>query len=1085
MSRATPNRRVRIGIVMAQLTLLAACAHTERKGTLSSLHAVKPDTHDVHVDRGLEKAMESYRRFLQESPASALTPEAMRRLADLQLEKEYGVHGSTDIVVDRVPSATQVAAASAPATNAKANTALGDGKNVQLAAPTTAKIAATDSIAKRKSTATNAIDEQQLEQSASSTRIASADTSDVAKADGGPEESIKLYDQLLEKFPNYAFRDQVLYQKARALDELGRTDEAMAVMEQLVRQDPNSRLADEVQFRRGENYFMQKKYRDAENAYQSVVAKGDASEYFEMALFKLGWSFYKQDDYEDALHRYFALIDHKVGKGFDFDAKHAPAEDRRVEDTFQVIALSFSNLGGPDVIDDYFRQYGHRAYEDRAYRYLGEFYLSKQRYQDAATVYKQFVKLYPFHASSPDFSLRIIATFEQGGFPQLVVDAKRDFANNYGLKAEYWQHNDIGKRADVVGALKSNLVDLANFYHARYQEPKLADVKQDSFKEATHWYSEFLDGFHDDAQAPKENYQFADLLRENGDLAGAAVQYERTAYDYPPHAKSADAGYAAIFAHREYLKVVEPAKKEQAVRDTVASSLRFADTFPQHPEAPTVLVAAAEDLYDLKDYTPARDAGRTLIEKFPNAAPKLQRSAWLVVAHASYELADYPNAEQAYVQVLQRTGNDDPDRADLIENLAASVYKQGEAANAAGDYRAAANHFLRIKQVAPTAKIRAGAQYDAGQALIKIPDWLAAAKVLEDFRNDNPQHELAKDATRLIANAYRQAGQLGKAAGEYERVANEAPDPATRAEALLLAGQLYEDGKDVDRALAVYARYVAQFPHPAEGNVEAHQRMAEIHKARNDDAKYRGELQALVQADAGAGGERTARTRTLAGRGALVLAQPSYDQFAQVKLTLPFEKSLADKQKAMKASISAFNALVAYEVPDVTAAATFYLGEIYANFSKSLDDSERPKELSGSDLQDYNDQLDDMSFPYSEKAIGLHEKNIELMQAGVYDEWTEKSLSRLAELKPARYARAEVSSGFVGSADHYEYVQPVPPPPAPAAAASAPVAAANAPAASGDAIPAVADGANKNDANAVSAGASVPAKNGGANAHAQ
>ena len=34
--------------------------------------------------------MESYRRFLEETPESALTPEAMRRLADLKIEREYG-----------------------------------------------------------------------------------------------------------------------------------------------------------------------------------------------------------------------------------------------------------------------------------------------------------------------------------------------------------------------------------------------------------------------------------------------------------------------------------------------------------------------------------------------------------------------------------------------------------------------------------------------------------------------------------------------------------------------------------------------------------------------------------------------------------------------------------------------------------------------------------------------------------------------------------------------------------------------------------------------------------------------------------
>ena len=46
------------------------------------------------------------------------------------------------------------------------------------------------------------------------------------------------------------------------------------------------------------------------------------------------------------------------------------------------------------------------------------------------------------------------------------------------------------------------------------------------------------------------------------------------------------------------------------------------------------------------------------------------------------------------------------------------------------------------------------------------------------------------------------------------------------------------------------------------------------------------------------------------------------------------------------------------------------------------------------------------------------------MSAGVYNAWIEKSLARLAELMPGRYAKTEISSGFLGSIDRYAYRQP-------------------------------------------------------------
>jgi tetratricopeptide (TPR) repeat protein len=997
-------RHLRIAMLIAPTVVLIGCANSPAKGTLGSLRHVAPDTAEVQVDDGIVKATQSYRRFLAETPESPLTPDAMRRLADLELEKEFGI--------------------------------LGDGKPISMPAPSAvAKIDDKKGSSGARPLVTPAADvssERELEARANEQHVMQAGDVALMLPDGaaanpneaGPEEAIELYDELLLKYPSYGHRDQVLYQKARACDELGRTAESMKVMEQLIAEHPGSRYLDEVQFRRGEHFFTRRKYRDAESAYSAVVDIGSRSEYYELALYKLGWSLYKQEFYEEALHRYFALLDFKVSTGYDFDASHEEEEERRVEDTFQVVSLSLSNLGGPEVIGEYFGANGHRGYEDRVYRYFGEFYLTKRRYQDAATVYRSFVEAYPNHVVSPRFSMRVVDIYEAGGFPKLVLDSKKEFATRYGVHAEYWTHHDVAQSPEVMSYLKSNLTDLANHYHAQYQDEKQKDDKATNYAEAAHWYREFLASFHDDAQSPSINYQLADLLRENADFAGAAEEYERTAYGYAPHEKASAAGYAAIYAHREHLKVVGDDAKEAAKRATVESSLRFADTFPAHEHAPVVLAAASEDLYDMKDFSAARAAAQKLIDAFPSAEPSVRRTAWTVIAHASFDLVEYGAAEQAYLQVLDATPQNDESRASLIENLAASIYKQGELANAIGDYRTAADHFLRIKQLAPTSSIRAGAEYDAGAALIHLQDWNAAAQVLDDFRRANPEHELGKEATKQIAIVRREAGELASAAAEYERVAAESDKPELRAEALLLAGELHEQAKSTDRALDVYTRYVAEFPTPIETAVETRSKIADIHKARHDDAAYRAELAAIVRADKEAGAARTDRTRNLAAQSALVLTQPLFERFAALELVQPFEKSLKDKRREMDAALQAFAELVGYQVGEVTAAATFYMAEIYSNLGRSLIESERPAGLAGKAAQDYEIALEDEAFPFEEKAITVHEKNVELMSGGIYNAWVDKSLARLATLSPARYAKAEISSGFVDSLDRYTYRVP-------------------------------------------------------------
>jgi TolA-binding protein len=955
------------------LLLALACAGNPDRRTLAELRDAEPDLSEVGVDNSLDQAMAAYRSFLEETPRSSLTPEAMRRLADLKLEKEYGILGGEKPIELPTPESN-------PAAGEEADLELPGGEEVAWA---------------------------------------------------GPLEAIELYDQILASYPNYEHNDQILYQKARAYDELGRNDEAIGVIEDLIARFPHSRYLDEVQFRRGEYFFVRRRYLDAEEAYAAVTRLGVGSEYYELALYKLGWSLYKQQLHEEALDQYLALLDYKVSTGYDFDQIDDQGEgedegdERRIADTFRVISLSFSELGGSEKVKQYFATNGSRSYEDRIYSQLGEFYLEKLRYHDAAAAYRAFVDLHPLHRSSPHFSMRVVEIYDAGGFPKLVLESKKAFAASYSLQADYWRHFGVDDAPEVLSYLKSNLEDLANHYHALYQEDGLDEEGPAHFLEALHWYREYLASFPEDLEAPAVHYRLADLLLEHEDFGDAAREYERIAYEYPAHEKSAAAGYAAIYAHRENQKQAEGEEKAGVRLQAVASTLRFVDSFPEHEQAAVVLGAAVDDLYDIKEFERAIATGRRLIEAYPDADTSVRRSAWVVIAHASLETSDYVQAEGAYGRVLEMTPEDDESRQPIVDNLAAAIYKQGEQANLAGDHRAAADHFLRISQAAPTSDIRPAAEYDAGAALIRLEDWTAAAAVLDTFRKTHPEHELYREATKQIAMIYREQGDLSRAAGEYERVASEAEDPELRREALLLAGELYQDSELSDRALAVYQAYVDQFPEPLELAVETHWKIAEIHGKTGDDGSHRDQLRRIVAIDRSAGSKRTPRVRYLAARSALVLTKGLYDRFEEVKLVQPFEKHLQEKQHRMDAALDAFGKLVDYEVGEVTAAATFYMAEVYFEFSEALMESERPADLGPAELQDYELVLEEEAFPFEERAIAVHQKNLELMAAGVFNPWIEKSLEKLAAMMPGRYAKFEASTGPIESIDSYAYRAPV------------------------------------------------------------
>ncbi|QKT04619.1 tetratricopeptide repeat protein [Ectothiorhodospiraceae bacterium 2226] len=1005
-------KRLRLLILLTPA--LASCAVSSGGDTLAQLRDVKFEIKEEAIEGGLERAMASYQRFLEETPESAMTPEAIRRLADLKIEAEYGFAHAGGAGTGAGTGASAAARAAAPAPERAARV----GPAPERASPSGVAAAMTESeqAFEDRATASDLIATTGPEGDAPLPEGLDGDLENAAARD-----AIALYQDLLDKYPLYERNDQVLYQMSRAHAEIGEVETAMDIMTRIVEEYPRSRYLDEVQFRRGEYFYTRNRYLDAEDAYQSVVRQGVSSAYYEMALYKLGWVFYKQDLYEDALHRFVGVLDYKVSVGYDFEQTENTTEKTRVDDTYRVISLSFSNIGGPEAVRDYFKRHGARSYEDGVYSSLGEYYLSKRRFSDAAGAYKTFVGLYPLHRKSPHFHMRVVEIYEHGNFPRLVLAEKKEFAQVYGVRANYWRHFDLAARPEVVAYLKGNLKDLANHYHALYQDERFADDQPENYAEALLWYREFLGSFPEGDEAPAINYQLAELQLEHGAFGEAAREFERTAYDYPLHAQAPAAGYAAVYAYQQQVEVVPPARLGLAKRELIRSSLKFVDTFPRHEQAPTVLGAAADDLYELKDFEGAANAGRKLIASYPSTTPALLRSAWIVVAHASFDMGAYEDAEQAYAQVLRRTDLADDSRPGFIDNLAASIYKQGEQANVLGDYRTAANHFLRIGRAAPTSKFRAGAEYDASVALIRLEDWSAAASVLVDFRERYPGHELQPDVTNKLAHVYREAGQLASAAAEYERVERETDDDEIRRGALLVAADLYEEAGDDRSALRVYRRYVDFFPRPLELALETRFKIATLHKDNNEQAPYLEQLRAIVTADAGAGAERTDRTRYLGATSALVLAEPLYERFAAIRLVHPFEKHLQDKQQAMRAALNGFADLTHYEVGEVTAAATFYMAEVYYGFARALIDSERPANLSALELEEFELAIEEQAFPFEDKAIEVHEKNLELMGIGIYNAWIDRSLGKLAVLVPVRYAKPEESSGFVASLGPFRY----------------------------------------------------------------
>jgi hypothetical protein len=208
-------------------------------------------------------------------------------------------------------------------------------------------------------------------------------------------------------------------------------------------------------------------------------------------------------------------------------------------------------------------------------------------------------------------------------------------------------------------------------------------------------------------------------------------------------------------------------------------------------------------------------------------------------------------------------------------------------------------------------------------------------------------------------------------------------------------------------------KFVATNPTPVADAEEARQRLADYAFKAGDFNKRDFWYREIIKVDGQAGGQRTDRTHYLAAKATLTLAEPAREAFRSVHLSAPLKKSLVAKRKALETAMDGYKKAAEYQVAEVTTAATYEMAELYRTLAKDVMSSERPKNLKGDELEEYNSLLEEQVFPFEEQAIKAHELNAARAKDGVYDEWVQKSYKVLAELKPARYGKTELTQDVV------------------------------------------------------------------------
>jgi TolA-binding protein len=853
-----------------------------------------------------------------------------------------------------------------------------------------------------------------LELEASIDHKLSDDPAEVALGEQESEMAINRYIEYLESYPGRADNDGILYQLARAYALQSMPEKSTEYLDQIVALYPESKYLDEVQFRRGEFLFVVGDYSAAEEAYGDIVKNHRHSAYFERALYKFGWSQFKQNNNELAINSFLQLLDRRYRTGqvrkMELSVTLSRANSELLQDVLRVVSLSFSYLPGKYPIGEYFNRNRKRDYEPLLYRNLGELYLSKERLVDATDIYLSYGKNYPFSEHAPIFHALAIDAFKKVNFTSELLAQKQLFIKKYDPQTEFWAQQNERARSRLKPILTTHLYDLATHFHATASRTK----KLSDYSIASDWYERYLKGFPGDSRLAKINFLLAETRYEAKQYAEAIQEYEKTAYDYEPHEDSAEAGYAALLAYNDLYRLTTTAEKKEAINDgLIQSSLRFSKQFPDDKRMPTVLIRTVDQFFDLKQYDKAQSNAITLVEN-KSVDPSIKHRAWIIIAHSQYNLERFGQAEKSYLNVLEGVSSrDKKTQTEMREQLASSIYKQGEQATAQNQHKIAAEHYMRVGKVVPGSPKRVVADYDAATAFITLKEWPTAIDLLTEFRKKYPQQkQWQQGVSEKLALAYSSSGQPAKSADEMLKLIALSPKAQQR-DMLWQVAELYNEAKKPERAISIYKDYIDRYPDPLAKAIELRHKVATYYEQNNDTKNHYLWLREIIRADERGDKQRTDRTRYLAATASLELIKPVHESFSETRLSTPLKQSLKRKRDLMTRSIDGYTNAAKYQVEEVTTAATFNIAEIYRDFAVSLIKSERPNNLNEEELEEYNYLLEDQAYPFEEKAIQIHEKNIIRLAKGSWDDSIRNSLKSLGIMMPFRYAKNEVTDKYV------------------------------------------------------------------------
>jgi tetratricopeptide (TPR) repeat protein len=797
---------------------------------------------------------------------------------------------------------------------------------------------------------------------------------------GAPDLSatVSTFRKLLADHPGSPYADSSLYGIALCHQETGASDNAAEILEALLTRYPSTRYADEANLRLGEHRFDQYDFPRAESAYRKVRA---AAELRAIARFKLGWALFLQNRPGEAAESFLEAA---------LPSPSAAGTGALREEARRMTARSLVEAGGDRRAESFLAQRGGDSEGPAVLLWIQQFLDAQNRYEEAAEVASRLGAAYPLAAERVDGEEAAVAALRKGKREVEAMARRGAYYRVFGTGTE-WQ-GAPGRTVEEISRANSLAMEglaAAGFYfHAATRERPPGDRGR-----VYSLYDAFLARFPSSPKAEEVGYQRGWLLFEDGRKAAAMTAFEDVARR-PSGTRGEPARYMAL----QCAKDVAAPDNAYSQGELIRLAREYERAFPKGERRQSVLADRARAHLNRKEWDDAADAA---LESGRTAADPADRgTAFRIAGEARFEAGRTVEAEKLFRSVLALS-LPPAERSEVEKWAGFSMFRTAERLPPGRESDAGAL-FLRIAgefpalEIVPQARFRAGAAFEEGKMDGKAIDAYLSVERMP------PGSPLAVEATRRLAVLYERGGKPLPAADRLAGLSPLERADEGKAAYLFRAAELYQQGKEEEKARRAWRDAASISGAPATVRVLSLFRAGESARAQGMEAEAEMFYHDAVKLHRESGGAAP----EIAGRALFQRAEARFRAYLSIRIVPPLKKTFAEKQNALEGCAALYAEAV--RVGDIeTVAASFHrLGESFEDFRSAILGSPPPRALSAAEKEEYVFLLEERAAPIEERAVESYRSSLrQAVAADHFSAWVAKSRERLRALRPALFAR--------------------------------------------------------------------------------